>query len=113
MMSLYGQYIKEREGTDIIETEDGFATYSIFPESKTCYVKDIYIRPEARRSGVASTIVDRIVEIAKQNYCTELLGTVDPTTIGATESMKAQFGYGFKLKNISGSLIVLSKNLEV
>lgn len=112
MTSLYGQYIKEREDTDIIETDDGFATYSIFPENNTCYVRDIYIKPEARRSGHASQIVDKIAEIAKQNYCTELLGTVDPTTKGATESMKAQFAYGFKLKHISGSLIVLSKMLE-
>lgn len=110
-MSLYGDYIRERLGKAIIENDDGFATY-YFVNEKTCYIEDIYVRPEARRTHAASKMADEITEIAKKNGCTDLVGSVAPQAFGATESMKVLIAYGFKIDVSTNDLIYLKKNIE-
>lgn len=95
MGSLYSRYIKERTGKHCIENNTGFATYEI--QVPYCYIEDIYILPEHHKGGRASKLADIIVEIAKSQGCTTLLGTVQPSTKGSTESMKVLLAYGFKL----------------
>lgn len=108
-LSLYGQYVQEREGKQIIENECGFATYKIFGEE--CYVVDIFIKKEFRRSSQASGLADHIALMAKEAGCKFLTGTCAPSTFGATESMKAMFGYGFKLHSCTEDKIILIKEL--
>lgn len=109
MLSNYGQYIKERENLDILENENGFFTYKI--NGNECYIKDIFILKDARRSGVATSMAEEISKIAKENGCTFLTGTCVPSTNGATESLKAMFSYGFKVHSSQNDLIVLIKEL--
>lgn len=108
-MSLYADYMKEREGIDTVEVDDGFATFNI--DQDICYIINIYVRPEVRRSGVASEIADRVTDIAKRSGCRTLLGSIDPKTNGSTESMQGLFAYGFKLRYLDGPLIFLSKDI--
>lgn len=109
-MSLFGDYIKERQGKEILETGDGFATY-YFPNPDTCYIEDIYVRPEARRTGLASKMADQIVQIAKENRCQALIGSVSVAAFGSTESLKALLAYGFELEGLKGELIYLKKDI--
>lgn len=109
MLSHYGQYIEEREGLDILENEHGFFTYKISGEE--CYIKDIFITKDARRSGVATDMANKITKIAKEQGCKFLSGTCDPTTNGATESLKAMFSYGFRVHSLKNDMIVLIKEL--
>lgn len=76
-MSLYAEYIKEREGKDIIEDEKGFATYLYTPIRNEIYIVDVYVRPEYRRQGVARDYVDTIINIAKEKNCEYLITSVD------------------------------------
>lgn len=108
-LSLYGQYIQEREGKSIVENECGFATYKIFGDE--CYIVDIFIKKEHRRSSQASSLADHISAMAKEAGCKYLTGTCVPSTSGATESMKAMFGYGFKLHACVEDKIILIKEL--
>lgn len=109
MESLFAQYIKEREGKEIVETDWGFATFK--PMQDWMYIEDIYIKPSERRSGKASFLADRVTEIAKNRGFSKLLGTVKPSATGSTESMKALLGYGFKLISAESDAIYFEKTI--
>lgn len=108
-MSLYSEYIKERQGIDIVECEHGFATYKFVPGG--CYIIDIYVRPELRRTGLATELGLKVVEIAKKHKVDTIIGTVSPSTHGSTDSLKALLSWGFELDNCKQDQIVLTKRV--
>lgn len=110
-MSLYGDYIAEREGFYIVEDDCGFATFRYNFEALECYIRDIYVKPAHRKDHVASRYADKIAELAKDEGCKHLTGTVAPGTAGATASLKVLLAYGFKLHSIQDGLIWFSKEL--
>lgn len=109
MESLFAQYIKERGGKEIIESDKGFATY--YYVNNGCYIEDIFVKEEHRKSGEASRLADQISEIARSKDCRYLYGTVCPSANGATSSLKVLLAYGFSLDNSINNLIVLKKDL--
>lgn len=108
-MSHYGKYIMEREGKEILEDEDGFATF-LFTEAG-CYIVDIYVVPEKRKEGVAKRYADEIAVIAEKENVKRLIGSVDVTTNSATDSAKVLLAYGMKLGWIDGNMIYFTKEL--
>lgn len=110
--SLYSRYLQERTEDHIVETEQGFASYRIVNEGKSAYIIDIYVVPETRKAGVASTLADTIAGLAKSKGCTELLGSVVPSAKGSTSSLKVLLGYGMTLKSSSNDFIVFSKEIK-
>lgn len=109
-MSLYGDYIKENRGDEIVESSIGFATYR-FLDDKTVYIIDIYVKPEFRHTYAASQLADIVVLKAKKSGCKELLGTVVPTAKNSDISMKVLLGYGMKPKHITNDMLVFSKEI--
>lgn len=107
--SLYAQYIKEREGKRIIESDNGFATYQIHGDE--CYIEDIYVVPRHRRGKVASQLADSVVEDAKKQGCKILTGSVVPSTRGSTTSLKVLLGYGFSLWKCEHDFILFRKEI--
>jgi len=93
-MSLYSEYVKEREGLEIIESDQGFVTYQLF--DKKCYIIDIYVVPEAREKDLASKMADQVEQIAREEYCETLMGSVCLNLSHASRSMKVLMGYGMK-----------------
>ena len=110
-MSMWADYLKEREGKEVVELEGGFAVYKITPKDKSVYLEHIYVQPGLRRSGLASRMADQVSKKAREKECSIMYGSNEPTVPGATESMLAQLKYGFKLSHLEGKLIVLSKEL--
>lgn len=111
MSSLYAQYIKERENKDIIESENGFATYKIFNNGE-CYLQDIYVVPDMRQSGLATEMADKVTEIAKQQGCHTLVGSVCVDTNNTTKNMQVLLAYGMKIHKVIGNMIFLSKKIS-
>lgn len=109
-MSLYGEYIQERLGDEIVETEQGFATYR-YTDEKTVYVIDVYVRPDFRKHGVAADIVDSIMKRAKERGCTKMIGSVVPSAKGSTESLKALLAYGLRLDSSASDFLILGKEI--
>lgn len=109
-MSLYGDYIREQTFGDIVETDIGFATY-VFLDEKTCYIKDIYVKPEFRMAHEASDISAIIEDLARAQGCTRLLGSVSPSTKNSTRSLKVLLAYGFQLLSSSNDIIYFQKDL--
>lgn len=109
-MSLFAEYKKERENTEVIETPIGFATFKYLSE-ESVYLADVYITPSARRSGAATHLADQIAEIAKARGCKHFLTTVDSKANGATESLRTVLAYGFRLAGTDGTMILFRKDL--
>lgn len=109
-MSLYADFIRERGKELIVENDDGFAMYRYIDE-KSVYIIEVFVRRELRKKGIASRFADSIVEEAKAKGCTELLGTVIPSSQWASEAMKAYFAYGMTIKSASEDLIVIRKDI--
>jgi hypothetical protein len=111
-MSLYADYLKEREGKEIFECEDGFVTYSIYKgDVSFVYIEDIYVVPHKRKMGLAGEWADQICEKALKEYgCAYLLGSVDVTARGATDSVKVLLSYGMKVQSTNGNMIYFKKD---
>lgn len=108
--SLYAQYMKERVDCYIEENEKGFASYKFFDDA--CYIEDIFVLPEFRKTNVASEIADNITKVAKEKGCNWLLGSVVPSSNGSTTSMKVLLAYGFQLLSAKENFIWFRKRLE-
>ena len=108
-MSLYGQYIAERENKSIIETDKGFVTF--YPMNGGLYLEDIYVIPEERHSREASKLADQVAEIALEKGLTKLYGSVVPSANNSTASLRVLLGYGFKLDSCTNNFILFRKEL--
>lgn len=111
MSSLYASYLNERTNDEILESQDGFATYRFINDGKSVYIIDIFTKPEVRKTGYAAALADIIVKRAKEKGCTELIGTVVPSTKGATTSLKVLLAYGMELQSAAPDLIVFRKGI--
>jgi len=110
-MSLYAQYIYEREGKSIIETEYGFATFAYMHDIKAVYIEDIYVVGDKRKSGHGAAMADEIAKQAKLKGYNTLIGSVAPKANGSTSSLKALIAYGFQLHSCDGNLIWFKKEI--
>lgn len=108
-MSLYASYIKERLNKEIIETDKGFVTYYFINDG--CYIEELYVLPEFRRSKEAFKFGDMVTEIAKQKNCNKLYGSVVPSTSGSTDTLMGLLKYGFKLDSTAINFIVVVKEI--
>lgn len=109
-MSLYGQYIKEREDYEILEDSEGFCTYKILDNGE-CYIRDIYVIPELRRSNKAESMANKVAEIAIREGCKLLVGSVCTISKDPTTSLKVLLAYGMKFHSIQDNMIYLIKEL--
>lgn len=110
MDSLYAKYIKERTDDEILENEYGFATYRFLNENQ-CYIVDIFVVESMRKKGVASAMADHIADLAKEKGCTALLGTVNPSCKGATESIQTLIAFGMTVSSSTDNIIIFKKGI--
>ena len=99
--SLYGQYIAEREGNIILETEFGFATCQI--EENSIYLMDMYVVPEKRQTGVGRDFLNKAAELAKEHNKSIITTSVCYNTNNPETSMLAILSCGFKFFNVKES----------
>jgi len=110
-MSLWAEYRAERKESIFIEHENGFASYNFSADGKDCYLQDIYVRKDFRKTGLATQLADEVVEIAKARDCEYLTGSVIVGSVEDTKSMKVFLAYGMKLHSVQGNIVYLYKKL--
>lgn len=110
MSSLYAQYIKERIGRGIVETDTGFATFEYINDD-IVYIIDLYVQKEHRNQHVASAMADKICEQAIKDGKKFLLGSVDVTAKGAEDSIKVLEAYGMSVHKVAEPMIFFMKPL--
>lgn len=108
-MQQLAAYLKERQGLDSIVRDEGFAAYKI--NGDECYIQDIFVFPDYRKTGVASELADEIARIAISRGCKFLTGSVDTTANGAHASVLVLLAYGFKIHSAVQYGIFFRKDL--
>ncbi len=110
-MSLYADYLRERTCDHILEDVSGFATYRYLENKKTVYIVDIFVVPEMRKMGVGKRMADLIALEARGKGCTEMIGTVAPSTRGSTASLRTLLAYGMTLHQAAQDAIIMRKDI--
>ncbi len=112
-MKMYRDYLKERIGDELLEREEGFATYRFIDDmtTKSVYIVDIYVRPDFRKTKVASEMADCIAAIAKEQGCKYMIGSVLSTSATATESIKVLLGYGMCFHKLFQDGLIFKKEI--
>lgn len=95
-MSLYAEYIKEREGRECIELASGFAAYCFLPDN-TCLIADMYVTPDKRRTGYGRELVQMVVNKAREAGSNRLMIAVDPSLVSTLNSIKFWEAMGCQL----------------
>ena len=108
-MTLFGQYLTELCGKNIIESDIGFITYSFLEDS--VYIEDLFVLPDHRKTSEASKMADEVSEIARSKGYKKLMGSVIPANKNSTESLKVLLAYGFKLDSSTTNFILMKKDL--
>jgi GNAT superfamily N-acetyltransferase len=92
---MYKEYLKEREGKDVIETDYGFVIYEL---SDDCiYLTDMYVMPEKRNKGLTTVLDGKVKRVGKENGCTKMLTSLCTKANNWKHSLKAIKNQKYKL----------------
>lgn len=107
--SMYAQYVLERANKYVLENDKGFATYFFVADG--IYAEDVWVRPEFRRTDVATKFGDQIAQVGISKGFKRMYGSVKPSANGSTDSLKFLLAYGFQLLESGPDAIILVKGI--
>ncbi len=112
-MSLHSEYLNELLGDSIIEWDNGFATYRFIDHEgvPSVYIVDIYVRPDFRKTRMATEMADEIKKVAMRNGCKRMIGSVNAFIKDPTRSIKVLLGYGMVFHKSTDAGIVFKKEI--
>lgn len=108
-MSLYAQYVFEREGLTVISTGDAFLSYKF--REKECFLQDIFVAKEKRMTSIGRQMLQQLFDIAianGSNVVTANIYTKDPN---ANDTLKAALACGFKIISSGNNVLLIAKEL--
>lgn len=107
-MEHYSNFQKELYGRETIWDDNGFVVYSPKGDGSV-YVHAIYVKPESRKKGAASVLMEKIV--FKENP-TLFCSYVDLHTSNYNDAVKIHLAYGFKIYKATSDSILFIKELQ-
>lgn len=110
-MSLYAEYLLEKENKQYIELDGGFITYLLIPENRECFIETIFVTKSKRRSGLAAQLEQEVIKIAKEAGCIFLSGVVFPGSNDSTQAMKVMLQAGYTIHSCDGMKINIVKEI--
>ena len=106
-MSLYW---KEKYGAKVISTDEGYILYNAY-EDNSVYIRELFVKREARNKGVGKELEDKLIEKENPNFifCDIDLESNNPE-IALVQIIKKA---GYKIDHVtpSGKRIVLYKQV--
>lgn len=111
MSSLYAQYIFERENMNIVENDNGFATYT-FLNNGEIYLKDLFVKSMMRKTGLGVELADEVCRIGKEHGCKKLIGSVWVNANNPEESIGALLFYKMRITKAHDNMIWFEKDLD-
>lgn len=115
---MYFDYLKEKNPGvyfEICEKDRGFAQYSFMTlpgDIKAVWIEEIYVRPEFRKTNLATSLSEKVQKLAKENFeCVVLLGTISPTNSNSQASLEVLLAHGMKILKAEQDLIWFFKEL--
>lgn len=94
MRSLYAQYVKEREGKEVIENRFGFIVYSI--QGDYGAIHEYFTLPKRRKKGQGFAMADEVFKIFKKKGVKTVICQSDERAIGWEIANLTILKYGFK-----------------
>lgn len=94
MKSLYAQYIKEREGKEVIEDRFGFIVYKI--EEDCAAIFEYFTLPKRRKKGRGFAMADEVFKICKKKGVEVVFCQSDERAKGWEIANLTILKYGFK-----------------
>lgn len=110
-MSLWADYVREREGLEVIEKDYGFICYKFFLPNE-CFIQALYIRPEDRVNGKGSELEEEVGKMAIAKGCGLLTCKIDHLNTNSTLSLKAILARGFQIVSADKQVIYCAKELK-
>lgn len=107
--TLYARYHEERSGAKILECEDGFLVYRITGEE--CFIVDMYIAPEKRKSLLFKKMMDELEILAKSSGGTLITANIFIDDPGASNTLIAVLKYGFRVTGTGNGVLLVAKEI--
>lgn len=116
-MELYGEYIKEREGLETLVIDNGFLTAKVDIDetgNKYLFIGDFFVSKKDRVKSrkTATKLLKAAKEYALKSGCLRICGIVWTNTENATESLKANLYYGYKVIGADINKIYVESSLD-
>lgn len=105
--TLYSQYIKEREGFEVLETQFSFVCYKI--REKECFVSHCYTSKEHRQSRSMGRLLIELTDIAHSRECDRITASIDLRDPNASLTLLVGLKFGFKVKIAESGIIIIEK----
>lgn len=109
MVSHYAQYMKEREGLDTIENDNGFISYKFIEDG--CYIHTVFVQKESRGSLAMVDLCEKVRRVSLEKGCHKVFCTVVPSLPGSTYTIEILIRYGFILDSATNNFICLKKEI--
>ena len=102
-LSMYEEYIKEREGLDVIKTNKGFICYRI-EKNLNCMINDCFVLREFRNTKHGSFLTNQVFEICKEAGVKTVFCNTDNRANGVAISKFSIEQFGFELFDQDGPI---------
>jgi GNAT superfamily N-acetyltransferase len=110
-VSLWADYIKEREDCDTIEREQGFITYRFQPNGD-CFIRDFFVQRVQRNQGVGQELFDELGALAVKHEVKRFVAEVDLRAATSTQSLGIILSRGFQAVGAQNHIITLIQEIH-
>lgn len=86
--------------------------FSVWEAAPDCWLEDLYVRPQARRRGVASALVQATVERARERGSRRIELDTNETNEAAL-ALYERFGFSASSKDLPGRDLFLGRRVEL
>lgn len=108
-MEIYGAYLWELFGAELIYREYGFIAFRVFPEE--VFIRDFYVEKSSRGLGLGDSLIREVYERGREAGCKWITCNIALGTSVAEQNIQRALSYGWKV--IGGSSIAVSLRGEL
>jgi len=106
--TLYAKYIQEREGLEIIENENGFIIYKLYPDE--CLIVDMFVDNHVRGEGFGRQLLDELK--TKAVGCKTITANVWISKPNSNHTLQAALACGFKVMRADNGCLIIARKLS-
>lgn len=109
-MSLYAQYVKEREGAVTVETSEGFYSYKV--DGDYIFIVDLYVVPEYRAKKVGSKFGREIEDITRELGKSTILCSASLESLNSSDAIAFIIMNGYEIINYTDTQVFFKKEIK-
>lgn len=107
--SLYGKYIQERQGAEILENDFGFIIYKLNIDE--CFIIDMGVDFVFRKNGKGSELLATLEKVAALEGCKYISANIHISDPGHKNTVIAALLAGFKIIKAEVGILVIVKEI--